>query len=124
MELKNYTPHPITLLVGKGLLAEGITFQPAGPAPRLEPSREPLGEILGIPVVRTTLGKPVGLPTPEEGVVFVVSALVAEACPERTDLAYPGEAVRDSDGVIIGARGLCAGPGLAQKLSVGVKKEG
>lgn len=34
----------------------------------------------------------------------------------RTDLAYPGEAIRDRDGKIVGCRGLCAGPGLAESL--------
>jgi hypothetical protein len=62
------------------------------------------------------MGNPQGLPEPEDGVVLVVSALVAEAAPEREDLAYPGEAIRDSDGKIVGAKGLCAGPGLAHKI--------
>ena len=34
----------------------------------------------------------------------------------RSDLAYPGEAIRDPEGKIIGAKGLCAGPGLADAL--------
>jgi len=53
-----------------------------------------------------------------DGTILIVSALVAEhpsvAC--RTDLAYPGEAIRDEAGKVIGANGLCAGPGLAAKM--------
>lgn len=115
-QLKNLTPHPLAM---HG--PEGVTHLPVdGPAPRLAPSRESLGAIGGLPVVRTTLGSPSGLPDPEDGVVLIVSALVAEhpALAGRTDLAYPGEAIRDADGRIIGARGLCAGPGLARKMEI------
>jgi hypothetical protein len=64
------------------------------------------------------MGEPTGLPDPADGVIVIVSALVAEhpSVAHRTDLAYPGEAIRDPDGKIVGAKGLCAGPGLADSL--------
>lgn len=37
----------------------------------------------------------------------MVSRLVAEAVPNRRDVYAPGEAVRDTEGRIVGARGLC-----------------
>jgi len=105
--LKNLTPHPITI--------GGVTLPVDGPAPRLSVSRQPLGEVAGVPIVRATMGDVVGLPAEQRAVILIVSAMVAEAAPDRWDLAYPGEAIRDSDGRVIGAVGLCAGPGLASR---------
>ena len=116
MKLRNLTPHVLNLLAENG---QETVLEPAGPAPRLTVAREPLGSIAGLPIVRSTMGAPDGLPAPEVGVVLVVSALVAEAAADRDDLAYPGEAVRDGSGRIIGARGLCAGMGLAARLRSG-----
>lgn len=116
--LCNLTPHPIAIH-GDG---EPITLQPDGPAPRLRPIRTDLGKIAGIPIVRTTLGDVEGLPDPIPGVIRIVSALVAEhsSVAHRDDLAYPGEAIRDADGRIVGCRGLCAGPGLARRMEAGL----
>lgn len=116
MAFLNLTPHPITIVEG-----ERSTLHPVdGPSPRLAVECEPLGQIGGISIVQSTMGDPTRLPDPREGVVLIVSALVAEhpSVASRTDLAYPGETIRDSDGNIIGAKGLCAGPGLAAALRV------
>ena len=132
MKLVNLTPHEITIHGPDGC----ITLPVAGPAPRLGVERVNLGVVpcdysgysslrdsymecmMDIPIVRSMMGEPTGLPDPQEGVIFVVSALVAEHpfLANRTDLAYPGEAIRDTDGKIVGAQGLCAGPGLAGSL--------
>lgn len=56
-------------------------------------------------MVKTTLGTPEGLPAVEPGTTLVVSRLIVDACPERTDLVSPGEAIRDADGKIVGADG-------------------
>ena len=106
--LINLTPHPLSLLAADGTV---VSLPVGGPAPRLKANRAPLGEIEGLPLVRTSLGAVEGLPAPVEGTILIVSALVAEACPDRADLVSPGEAVRDADGKIVGARGLCAGAG-------------
>jgi len=114
MKFMNLTPHPITIVEG-----EQSTMYPVdGPVPRLAVEREVLGQINGIGIVRSTMGEPTGLPEPQDGVILIVSALVAEhpSVAWRSDLAYPGEAIRDSDGKIAGAKGLCAGPGLAKLL--------
>jgi len=96
---------------------------PDGPAPRLTTERESLGQLGGIGMVRTTMGSPEGLPPFDDGTVLIVSALVAEhpSLVHRVDLAYPGEALRDVDGKIIGAKGLCAGPALAAWLALGTR---
>lgn len=117
MELRNYTPHPLALHGPEGILNLPV----AGPAPRLAVSRQDLGTLAGLPLVRSSMGKVEGLPEPVAGVVLVVSALVAEAAPERTDLVYPGEAIRDGAGRVVGARGLCAGPGLAQLAAINAR---
>jgi len=112
MKITNLTPHPLRI---HGRAGEIRDLAVDGPAPRLTPQRTPLGDLDGLPLGRTVLGDPTGLPDPEDGVVLIVSALVAEACPDRTDLVYPGEAVRDERGRITGAKGLCAGPGMARE---------
>jgi len=114
MKFKNLTPHSLTIVEG-----ETSTLYPVdGPAPRLAVDRADLGQIGGISVVRSTMGPPTGLPEPQVGVILIVSALVAEhpSVANRSDLAYPGEAIRDTHGRIVGAKGLCAGPGLARHM--------
>lgn len=111
MQFINMTPHPLNI---------SGTHIPVGelPTPRLEVTREQLGELGGFSMVRSTMGAPTGLPEEQEGVVLIVSALVAEhpSVAHRGDLAYPGEAIRDENGRIVGAKGLCAGPGLARRM--------
>lgn len=46
------------------------------------------------------------LPDPQPGVLYVTSRVVAEHCPQRDDLAWPHELVRDTAGRPVGARGL------------------
>lgn len=108
MKIKNMTPHAVTL---HGADGKTITIPPDGPAPRLAVTRAPLPPVtvngVELPVCRPTMGETVGLPAPEAGVILLVSALVAEANPHRCDLASPGELIRDTDGIIVGARGLC-----------------
>jgi len=59
-----------------------------------------VGTFGGVPLTRTTYGEVV------EGTLYVVSGLVRAAVPERTDVASPGELVRDALGVVTGCRGL------------------
>lgn len=74
------------------------------------------GEIVGgdviptsvtLAVSRPTLGEITGLPPSREGVIYVASALVAEAA-HRRDVFSPGELIRDEEGRVVGARGLCS----------------
>jgi hypothetical protein len=95
----NLTPHPINI-VGWG------EIEPSGQVARCELLRVPAGDVNGIPVYKTSLGKPYGLPEPQDGTIYIVSRQVAEACPERSDLYITDDAVRDDTGKIIGVRGL------------------
>jgi len=45
-------------------------------------------------------------PEPQEGTIFIVSALTAQAVPDRQDVFIVDDAVRDDQGRIIGARAL------------------
>lgn len=57
-----------------------------------------------LPLTLMRYGEVTGLPDPQPGTVFVVSQLVVNALPERTDLAFPAGLVRDGEGTIIGFR--------------------
>jgi hypothetical protein len=60
-----------------------------------------------LPVIRKRFAVVVeGLPAPKEGTVYVVSFLTARAVPDREDVYFPGEALRDDGGNIIGCVGL------------------
>lgn len=50
----------------------------------------------------------VGLPDPQEGVVYVVSSAVRLSCPERGDEVSPGKPVYDDTGHIVGIMNLVA----------------
>jgi hypothetical protein len=113
VRLRNLTPHPLHLARADGTF---LDLPVEGETPRLDPHRQALGSIDGLSLVRTTLGAVQGLPPKVPGTIVIVSALVAEACPERNDLASPGEALRDESGRIVGAKGLAAGPGLTRDL--------
>ena len=98
--LKNYTPHHLRFLheghvtdlpsLGTARCQERVTrtgsWDSAGHLPRL----------------RVGYGEVSGLPEPQNGVVYLVSQLVVQALPDRSDLAYPHELHRDSAGTITG----------------------
>jgi hypothetical protein len=104
----NLTPHHIRL-VGE---REAVELAPAGPPARLVLRRdEPLGRVavgpVLIPVVRTAAsGEVNGLPDPRPGVLLIVARPVAEALPNRDDLVFPHDTVRNENGTVIGCRAL------------------
>jgi len=108
MKLVNLTPHAVTLHGIDG----SVTLPPSGAIARLAVTRFPLTSVVidgvTLEVNRPTMGAVSGLPDDNyPDVLYVVSALVAEAV-RRRDLVSPGELLRDSAGVIIGAKGLCS----------------
>ena len=109
----NMTPHAVRVFLD----ADGVnvhTYMPSGKSIRLESETYKVGEIDGVPIIRTIYGNPVIVAdgVSEElyfeapGVYYIVSAMVAQALPHRKDLLVPAEQVRDSDGKIIGCRSL------------------
>lgn len=107
MKLINLTPHPLTLVGDNGTL----TVPPSGQITRLAVTRTACAPVtvegVTLTVSRPTLGEIVGLPANQPGVILVVSALVAEVA-DRADVMSPGELLRDGNGAVVGARGLCA----------------
>ena len=101
--IKNYTPHELTFVDDQN---EVILKVPSSGIARAAQSRFTVGTINGIPVNKTSFGQVENLPEPEEGVILVVSALTAQACPERGDVYITDDAVRDEAGRIIGCRAL------------------
>jgi len=107
MKLINLTPHSITLHGVGG----AITVPPSGAIARLAVTRVELDPVLvdgvALSVSRPSMGPVSGLPPESDGVVYIVSAMVADAV-RRRDVASPGELIRDGAGVIVGAKGLYA----------------
>jgi hypothetical protein len=103
MKLLNLTPHAIRLIGPDGSARE---IPPSGNVARVAQTLAPAGDADGVPLFRAQFGPVVGLPEPEPGVLYIVSALVRTACPDRTDLASPGDLVRGPDGQPVGCRGL------------------
>ena len=104
MALLNLTPHEIVIVSPSGETI--LRLPPSGTVARVSATTETLGTLEGIPLLRVSRGEPEGLPAPEAGVMLVVSGLVRDALPDRTDLASPGSLVRDAQGRVIGCEGL------------------
>lgn len=109
IEIENRTPHPISLLIDhvKVLLPTVL------PTPRVQLTAEVVGYLRWdqgvIPVRRTRLCAGVtDLPARRENRLLVVSRLVAEAVPDRDDLVFPDDVLRDAAGAVIGCHALTA----------------
>lgn len=104
--LINLTPHSLTLH-GDGI----VTIPPSGIVARLSVQRKFLKPIsidgVELPVSKSEFGSVQDLPKPQDGTLYVVSAMVAGAV-NRADVFSPGELVRDAKGDVIGAKGLTA----------------
>lgn len=100
----NCTPHPVTIVNAEGTVLRVI--EPNGNPIRLASRTVPAGEFDGVALSKTEFGEPVNLPEPEEGTIFIVSQIVKNAIPERSDLAVPAEVLRDDKGQIVGCRSL------------------
>lgn len=96
MDLVNLTPHPIVLQTPGG---ERVTLPPSGTVARVSATPGELEAVDGIPVPvagRTIFGAVEGLPAPQPGTFFVVSALVGSALKgSRDDVLCPGTGPRD-----------------------------
>jgi hypothetical protein len=107
-EVVNLTPH-VVRLIGEEATVE---LPPAGPPARvvLRPDRADgtvrIGPLV-VPLKRTAASPTVtGLPERKPGVLLIVARPVAEALPERDDLFYPHDTVRDANGMVVGCRSL------------------
>ena len=95
MTIVNLTPHSVRLNSGE-------EFPASGQVARVSCSyseQDERGVCLAI------FGEPIDLPAPVEGVLYVVSGMVASAVPERMDVVAPAtghpDAVRNEKGHIV-----------------------
>jgi hypothetical protein len=101
MRFINLTPHTLNIHTPSGV----VTLAPSGEVARVATVNTDAEDIGGIPTVNTTHGEVTGLPAPQNGVVYIVSGMVASAAP-REDVLSPGDLVRDENGRPCGCKGL------------------
>lgn len=104
MTIINLTPHAITFLDGNNSVL--ATIEPSGVVARASQTRERVSEVNGIPVNQCSYGAVTGLPDPQDGTIYLVSALTAQACRDRNDVFITDDAVRNESGQIIGCRAI------------------
>lgn len=116
--LVNLNPHEV-VLIGDG---QQLVLPPSGTVPRLVlgggttvtvgalgaggGTGEETPVTLSLTYGEGLVGLDPPLPDPQPGVLYVTSRVVAEHCPQRDDLTWPHELVRDTAGRPVGARGL------------------
>jgi len=116
----NLTPHAISIADAAGsilltvpasgtIARRAVTTAPAGTVGVRVPAREgDEDEILDFPVLATQYGAVTGLPDPQPGVTYLVSALVLAGVQGRPDVVAPDTgagAVRDAAGRILAVKG-------------------
>lgn len=102
-KIVNLTPHAITFCCD----GENVTIPASGIIARVSVQTVPTGEIInGIQVMSSVYGDVEGLPASQDGVVFIVSTLVASRVTDRDDVFVPNDFIRDDQGRIVGCRSL------------------
>ena len=105
MKLKNFTPHNVVIVINDTKIvipSDGIAR--VTETKTATPSIDVDGVVIETFV--SAFGEVENLPPQEDGVMVIVSAMVASAAKDRNDLLVPGELVRDNDGNIIGCKSL------------------
>lgn len=102
--LVNLTLHVVNVLNDAG--EPIISVAPSGQVARCAVESVKVGEAEGVALFTAKYGEVQGLPEPVEGTIYIVSLMVRQALPARTDLASPGELIRDAAGQPIGCKGL------------------
>lgn len=97
----NLTPHIVSIVKDNG---EIVNYPPSGVVARIFINYVKKYRINGIDVVEPIYGDVIDLPSPKRGTTYIVSRMVLETARKRWDLVTPQELVRDSNGVIIGAK--------------------
>ena len=109
MNIVNLTPHALNLMP-EGPDGPTVTIPPSGQVARCFTTRMQVDTItvngISVPVNQTRFGEVSDLPDPQPDTIYIVSAVVAQAVPDRPDVFIVDDAVRDEQGRIIGARAL------------------
>lgn len=101
----NLTPHAISVQKGDQV----VTIPPSGQVARVAVKTETLPPIGGFNISKQIFGEVEGLPQPQEGIYYIVSALVGGQIKARQDVYGPDTgptAVRNDKGHIVAVRGL------------------
>ena len=98
MKIINATPHVINI--------NGTPFKPCGKVARVEQNNILINTVEGIDIFKSVFGNVIDLPDRSDDTIYIVSALVRSACPDRKDIFSPADFIRDSDGNITGCKGL------------------
>ncbi|NNV07148.1 hypothetical protein ETC03_12230 [Geobacillus sp. MMMUD3] len=110
MKFVNLTPHVLNIVRDDGSIA--LSVPPSGTVARVTTQQTVVCQLAGVDVVRTVFGDVVGLPDPQDGVVYVVSTLVLQALSasgvDRSDVVAPdtspASVVRDDTGHVVGVK--------------------
>ena len=106
MMLLNATPHAVDLIVD----GKNLEIPTSRIVTRIALVREMVDEIMfdgaQVPINVVKPGPTLNLPEYQEGVVLIVSRLVAEANPDRYDLVFPDSLSRNDAGEVIGCSAL------------------
>lgn len=100
MRFINLTPHAICV--------DGLgTFPASGKVARVSIEQVAVGEVAGIVAYKQSAGLVVGLPSPEEGTIYIVSGMVVSAIAGRNDVVAPDtgdSAIRNEKGHIVAVK--------------------
>ncbi len=83
----NLTPHEINLANAAGEII--LSVPSTGGSCRVSTTQKVVGTIDGFTVNKTTYGAIEGLPEPADDTVYIVSILVAQLVPDRSDVVAP-----------------------------------
>lgn len=100
MQLVNLTPHAINLGT--------LTIPPSGTVARVAEVKTTVHTFddLGFSLVTVQNGPIQNLPDATDDTLFIVSAQVRVAAPDRGDIASPGDVIRDDQGRVVGCNSL------------------
>lgn len=106
--LKNLTPHEVCIYKLNGTTPDlDVVIEAGEEVARVSCEYQKVDKrVDGIDLYRTVFGEVTGLPEYSDGVYLLVSAMVREALPLRSDLVSPGQLLRNDEGHVIGCLGL------------------
>lgn len=108
MKIINKTPHAVYIMDEKKSVLK--MFPKSKGMIRVKEITKVVGNIENIPITTTNWLEANDVPPFQDGIYYIVSQLVKNALPERTDLLVPKGAIRDDEGNVIGCTHLDLGP--------------
>lgn len=106
--LKNFTSHEVCIYKLNGTVPDlYLVIEASDLVARVSCEYMKVDKkVEGVDLYRPVFGEVTGLPDYEEGVYLLVSTMVREALPLRSDLVSPGQLLRNDKGEVIGCLGL------------------